>query len=1009
MASSPIGSSASSSRPSQMVASPMSTEDHTKPSTSRRITTPLQRALGEYQDDADSLGYQPSASEDDELRHSDSGASSSFPSQKKKQSSSSTPQIQQGSATGKRSGLSTPHGPGSSASPSLQSIRAQLSSGNASANSSRSNLPLQNKTSLYRRQASAASSAGDASEDGITPLKGAQDLSRAKSVSSVSSVNSTSSMEAVPFRAAPLGNVRLGFGGYARGLGRGRDRAQMSDRYHAQPTTKPNQEEEDANLLVDGQMANEKRETPTVEALDVAYSKDARSRILPKGPSDDWLYRNAPGMGSRPRMQHHTVAVPGRSPRPSIPTSFDPDAPDEDVESGTSLWRTNKPSIRNKLAKRAGKLGLKPLTSVSSPERMIGLYTNNLNVQSESHGDGQSSIPGQLTPSVRLSPEGNIRTRPHLTSSVSPTTFADIDFTKNTSSMTNAPLVVPKHPPGPPGSGPPPSPGLVGLATYPFQHALSTEGTQDNHSSSIVPSNESEGPHETFAGDPPHHPIASPEPRHTGPSSLAYSALLGTSTRSPVGVRTSSPSKQTISPSTPPLTPAQKIQLDAQAGKAVLPSEPSGSSPGPNPQDIKQQSPMETGIGQTQAPKSSRTSAQRFSGGNQTLRNNEMKQKRPSLLRALTSESGLNLKGNMSSKDSRRMRRESGSARSSSSSNLEGLTSSMYKLETSGSPSSPPSRPSRSLMKHPSVQVLRDEPGPQGSRNDGLRAPAFSRDLSTLHSTPRRGSQEIQGSSFQSRINITSSTTPSDLPSQAATISSSASASPRGSPVANDLPLHALSHLPSNKLSVQPLGFSGDQDDLSEAKQTSDAPSMPCSSPERQSNSSPQQSSEQTRSPETVKTIVKQPDGSSASRTARLRDDFHFGELLGEGSYSTVIEAWDLLSLRERGLKIPEELTGNKNNALAAFAGKTGERREQLELLKDAKVYAIKILDKVHILKQKKQKYVGVEKEALSRLTRHPGVITLYWTFQDQESLCEWKSMPPRCTLTRRRKILFWS
>ncbi|PWN20468.1 kinase-like protein, partial [Microstroma glucosiphilum] len=79
----------------------------------------------------------------------------------------------------------------------------------------------------------------------------------------------------------------------------------------------------------------------------------------------------------------------------------------------------------------------------------------------------------------------------------------------------------------------------------------------------------------------------------------------------------------------------------------------------------------------------------------------------------------------------------------------------------------------------------------------------------------------------------------------------------------------------------------------------------------------------------------------------RGRDDFEFGDILGEGSYSTADA-----TLRE------------------------GKR-----------AYAIKVLDKVHILKERKQKYVAVEKEALSLLVRHPGVIRLYWTFQDQESL----------------------
>lgn len=76
--------------------------------------------------------------------------------------------------------------------------------------------------------------------------------------------------------------------------------------------------------------------------------------------------------------------------------------------------------------------------------------------------------------------------------------------------------------------------------------------------------------------------------------------------------------------------------------------------------------------------------------------------------------------------------------------------------------------------------------------------------------------------------------------------------------------------------------------------------------------------------------------------------DFQFGRTLGEGSYSTVIAATD----RQTG-----------------------------------KEYAIKVLDKRHIIKEKKVKYVNIEKDTLNRLTDHPGVVRLYYTFQDEQSL----------------------
>ena len=76
--------------------------------------------------------------------------------------------------------------------------------------------------------------------------------------------------------------------------------------------------------------------------------------------------------------------------------------------------------------------------------------------------------------------------------------------------------------------------------------------------------------------------------------------------------------------------------------------------------------------------------------------------------------------------------------------------------------------------------------------------------------------------------------------------------------------------------------------------------------------------------------------------------DFEFGKTLGEGSYSTV------------------QLATDKHTS---------------------KMYAIKILDKRHIIKEKKVKYVNVEKNALNRLSNRDGIISLYFTFQDKLSL----------------------
>ncbi|AMD20945.1 HEL336Cp [Eremothecium sinecaudum] len=78
--------------------------------------------------------------------------------------------------------------------------------------------------------------------------------------------------------------------------------------------------------------------------------------------------------------------------------------------------------------------------------------------------------------------------------------------------------------------------------------------------------------------------------------------------------------------------------------------------------------------------------------------------------------------------------------------------------------------------------------------------------------------------------------------------------------------------------------------------------------------------------------------------------DFKFGEALGDGSYSTVVLA---------------------------------------TCIESGKKYAAKILNKEYLIKQKKVKYVNIEKNTLQRLnsSRISGIIKLYFTFQDEANL----------------------
>lgn len=97
-----------------------------------------------------------------------------------------------------------------------------------------------------------------------------------------------------------------------------------------------------------------------------------------------------------------------------------------------------------------------------------------------------------------------------------------------------------------------------------------------------------------------------------------------------------------------------------------------------------------------------------------------------------------------------------------------------------------------------------------------------------------------------------------------------------------------------------------------------------------------------------VKTVSTESNESVRSRTRkRTPIDFEFGVILGEGSYSTVLMA-------------TEKLEGRK--------------------------YAVKVLNKAHIVKENKIKYVTIEKDVLQQLD-HTFIVKLFHTFQDDSSL----------------------
>ncbi|KAJ3006732.1 3-phosphoinositide dependent protein kinase-1 [Thoreauomyces humboldtii] len=105
----------------------------------------------------------------------------------------------------------------------------------------------------------------------------------------------------------------------------------------------------------------------------------------------------------------------------------------------------------------------------------------------------------------------------------------------------------------------------------------------------------------------------------------------------------------------------------------------------------------------------------------------------------------------------------------------------------------------------------------------------------------------------------------------------------------------------------------------------------------------------------------------------RSPENFTFGRVLGEGSYSTVIHAIETNSPSLPSS--PSSSTGNVHDDDRPPNPPSPPRE-----------YAVKILDKRHIIKEKKTKYVAIEKQVLNMLN-HPLIVKLYYTFQDAHSL----------------------
>lgn len=973
----------------------------TKKCTQRNRTGILSRQASEREDVDTASGYLQSASEDDDARYSDTN---SLPRRFADGVSSAGSSIR---GITKASHPPSPLSPPPNSATSTASTSSQSGGENFSSNSSRLHQPLQNRTSLYRRQASGDSyRTGEVSEDGALPMSftaSSNSLSRAKSISSVSSVNSTSSMEAVPFRAAPMGNVRPGYGGYPK------------DRANINAATRAASRANDVSTInaVSGADANAIAETggPTRKIEGAALAKQ---KILPKGPSDDWLYRNAPGMGSKLNGRnglsaYHAIGSPSRlGDRPAsiaAPESPKPFAPITGSEEQTlELYRNLiqpssrlKPSIRSKLAKRAGKLGLKPLTSMGSAMSDGAMLSTN-GLQGAEQG-GRSELPTILLerpglPVTTLS-SASTSLRSSKTYHLNPTSTTITAITpegetmsRTTSSVTHAPLIVPKNPPGPPGSGPAPSPGLIGPPSPFYSFAIASPKVSPKRLSDEV------------------DPLSSPQENdNTLQEGIDVSFVSGSSNTTltfPNALASREGDAGTI-------TPAQQIRKDAQAGIARAPAEPSGSTPGPNPSmfvnESEEEMMNEAVFIQTRPPSMS-LSTQATARPNTTQMNNATLLpsvytarpttggRRPSVQRSSASEvmgsSRLNpnsqSKGLLINEDSGVSEYWSGKPIRSNSASPESANAKALPLipmataEASFLQSDTPAD-GTDVTSDLSRRLALLTPT-MGTTDDDSKAPLPS-DAITNKTSPRRLTTSLQPGIESQRDGKSSISTAQqngsydeleEMASLPSTAVSSASASLYPTTIKHPeeavaAPGKYIPH-PEELLQNSSLRLSttaAKANDQVEGLRSSPLPSTQVMA---------------------VKEDGNRPRSVSVARSTRVETDFIFGDILGEGSYSTVMEAWDVKPMRERGEELPNDLKESnvEGSAMDAMVGKTLSPKQRSSI-QGTKAYAIKILDKVHILKEKKQKYVAVEREALSLLIRHPGVITLFWTFQNRDSL----------------------
>lgn len=865
------------------------------------------------------------------------------------------------------------------------------------------------------------SGSGEASEGAASGV-GSVSLGRAMSVSSVSSVNSTSSLEAVPFREAPLGNVRLGFGGSALRVS-GRN-ARTNPYSSLAITTQPPAAGQAAPLqaadhhlpattsVSDSHSTNNDAACPpSLFAAPTAASSGQsttfrsplpasdRHKGVPKPATDAWMYRVGPGMRTN------------RPPRPSSTASPElPESPLDEGQSPSSPAKRSREALRQKFAKGAGRLGIKTNIVTSYAPSASEQYTVYNPVDSSE--DEIGLVPPSRTPLPRSS--SYFSAAPHSANTAAGTplqsypllTPVPADF--RTSSITNAPLFVPKFAedlpsvrPTPESSATPSSAanGMVHdprLATSadaslaPFLPPLSYGAQVGSISSDLSPylaggaalpaTSNSQHRHRLSATQKPVlmrnqssndalDRLASPGLFIRDPSAATAPSAepaLYTSSTSAASTQRSPQVELALKPVTsvqasPHPTPAQVVQMEAQAGIASLPDSPSEPSPVPAsyspaiadaaianaPVKAKLRRPS-SGTGSEASlslgPATTGSSRRPESLQRQRMWSNP---KRPAILRTQTSESTISKARRSHSADRRAY---SPSRQSPTEAVLHDTQFDRPGTHSKNSSSSTATGGDLGARVSAHVAVIpEDDDGVSGSVGAPFHPVVIVQDDSSRNSLRlASGIEADHGRALSPTITMR----PMPGPRSASPASQYATSQYARSPETIRI---GPSRITDSLYGRSPASISNLQSPLLQ-------PSPTPAAPERATTPSLRASS------------------------ARGPHDFHFGETLGEGSYSTVLEAWDLVcgpSAKEPGVIDP-----NATSAAAAMVGSESSRKRRRRIdLTGRKAYAIKVLDKVHILKQGKQKYVSIEKEALSRMIRHPGVVTLFWTFQDRESL----------------------